>query len=332
MKTYKAVLGLPCILCALTFTGPTLHSQEKSTQGPVQAHMVITNEAVRGDGEVPTLQPGDVKVKQGKNFLKVNQLIPAQGDNAALQLFVLIDDTLGSGVGNNLNDIRDFINAQPASTVVAVGYMANATTQIAQNFTADHALAVKALRLPRGGLSTMDSPYLSLISLVKGWTQQNVRREVLMVTDGLDRLRGEEPSPSRLGPSFGPVYHSMPTMSPDVNSASELSQRYNVLVYSLYAVGVGRAARSSWDLEIGLSGLTKLANETGGNCFSLGTSSPVSFRPYLERLQKMFDNQYYVVFQATPKGKGGLHRVNVTTEVSNAEISAPDNVWVAPGK
>jgi hypothetical protein len=48
----------------------------------------------------------------------------------------------------------------------------------------------------------------SAISLVKGWTQQNVQREVLMVTDGLDRLRGEKPSPSRLGPGFGPVYHS----------------------------------------------------------------------------------------------------------------------------
>ncbi len=333
MKNYKTVLGLLVILCALMFSAqPALYSQDKTTQqGAVQVHLVVTNEAQRGD-EVPTLQQDDVKVKQGKSFLKVDKLIPAQGDNAALQLFILIDDTLGSGVGNNLTDIRDFINAQSASTVVAVGYMSNAAVNVVQNFTADHALAVKALRLPRGGLSTMDSPYLSLISLVKGWPQQNVRREVLMVTDGLDRLRGEQPAPSRLGPSFGPVYHRMPTMSPDVNSASEISQRYNVIVYSLYAVGVGRAARSSWDLQTGLSGLTKLADETGGDCFSLGTSSLVSFKPYLERLQKMFDNQYYVVFQATPGKKAGLQRVNVTTEVSNAEIAAADNVWVPAGK
>jgi hypothetical protein len=33
----------------------------------------------------------------------------------------------------------------------------------------------------------MDSPYLSLFSLVKGWPQQNVRHEVLMVTGGIDR-------------------------------------------------------------------------------------------------------------------------------------------------
>ena len=67
-------------------------------------------------------------------FSKVDHLIPAQGDNSALQLFVLIDDTLDSGIGTNLNDIRDFINAQPVSTVIAVGYMSNATIQITQEF------------------------------------------------------------------------------------------------------------------------------------------------------------------------------------------------------
>lgn len=78
------------VLWALTLTAPIAHSQEKSVQAAVQVHLVITNEALRGDGEVPTLQSGAVKVKQGKNFLKVNQLIPAQGENAALQLFILI--------------------------------------------------------------------------------------------------------------------------------------------------------------------------------------------------------------------------------------------------
>ena len=143
---------------------------------------------------------------------------------------------------------------------------------------------------------------------------------------------GEKPAASQLGPSFGPVYHSMPTMSPDVNSASEISQRYNVIVHSLYAIGVGRVARSSWDLQIGLSGLSKLADETGGDCFSLGTSNAVSFKPYLERLQKIFDSQYFLVFLATPGKKPGLQRVGITTELPNVEIAAPDNVWVSAGK
>jgi hypothetical protein len=290
--------------------------------------MVITDAALRDDAELPRLQKEDVKVKQGRNFLQVTQVISAQGENAALQLMILIDDTLDTSVGNSLNDIKEFISAQPPSTIIGVGYMANAGVNVVQNFTADHDLAVKAVRLPRGAFSTMDSPYLSLISLVKGWQQQNVRRVVLLVTDGIDRLRGETPQPSRLGPNYGPVYHSMPTISTDATSASEIAQRYNVLVYSLYAVGVGRAGRSSWDLQVGQSGLSKLADETGGELFSLGTSQLVSFKPYLERFQKLLSNQYYVVFQAVPKKKAGLQRVNVQTELSNSEILAPDNVWV----
>ena len=290
--------------------------------------MVITDTALREDAELPRLQKEDVKVKQGKSFLPVTQLIPAEGDNAALQLMILIDDTLNTSIGNSLTELKEFISAQPASTVVGIGYMSNAGVNIAQNFTADKDLAVKAVRLPRGNFSTMDSPYLSLISVVKGWQQQNVRRVVLMVTDGIDRLRGETPQPSRLGPNYGPVYHTMPTISTDATSASEISQRYNVLVSSVYGVGVGRAGRSSWDLQNGLSGLTKVANETGGECFSLGTSQLVSFKPYMDRFQKMLNNQYYVVFQASAKKKAGLQRINVQTELSNSEILAPDNVWV----
>ena len=328
MKNHKAKLALLSVFCVLAFMGQYARSQQKAAPSGVQVHMVITDVALREDAELPRLQKEDVKVKQGRSFLQVTQLIPAQGDNASLQLMILIDDTLNTSVGNSLNDIKEFISAQPPSTIIGVGYMANAGVNVVQNFTADHDLVVKAVRLPRGSLSTMDSPYLSLINLVKGWQQQNVRREVLMVTDGIDRLRGEAPAPSRMGPNYGPVYHSMPTISTDATSASEISQRYNVLVYSLYAVGVGRAGRSSWDLQVGQSGLSKLTNETGGELFSLGTSQLVSFKPYLARLQKMIDSQYYVVFQAVPRKRAGLQRVNVQTELSNSEIVAPDNVWV----
>jgi hypothetical protein len=332
MRSYSLVRGLLVASCVWALSVGTVFPQEKAAPRAVQVHVVITDQAQREDSEIPALRQDDVKVKQGKTFLQVMQLIPAREDAAALQLFILIDDTLDSRVGNNLTDLKEFISAQPSTTLIGIGYMSNAGVNIVQNFTADHALAVKALRLPRGNLSTMDSPYLSLISLVKGWPQQNVRREVLLVTDGIDRLRGERPTASQLGPNFGPVYHSMPSMSPDVNSASEISQRYNVIVHSFYAVGVGRAARSSWDLQIGLSGLSKLADETGGECFSLGTSNAVSFKPYLERLQKIFGSQYFLVFLATPGKKPGLQRAKITTELSNAEIAAPDNVWVAAAK
>ena len=326
MKSYYVTLMGALLLW--TMGVQDARSQAVPAASKVQVHMVITDAALSLDKELPPLQKEDVKVKQGKNFLKVTQLIPAQADNAALQLMILIDDTLHTSVGNNLNDIKDFVQAQPQSTIVGIGYMSNAGVNVVQNFTPDKDLAVKAIRLPRSSISTMDSPYLSLISLVKGWPQQNVRRVVLMVTDGVDRLHGEQPEPSRLGPRYGPVYHSMPTISQDAASASEIGQRYNVLIYSIYAAGVGRGGRSSWDLQLGLSGLSKIAEETGGEVFSLGTSQLVSFKPSLDSFQKMLGNQYYVVFQTAPKKKEGFQRVKVETELPNSEILAPDNVWV----
>lgn len=328
MTSCRGLATLVCISGLMGVSAQPAYPQAKTATNTANVHIVITDAPLREDAELPPLQKEDVKVRQGKNNLNVTQLVAAKGDSAALQLMILIDDTLHTEIGNSLNEIKDFISAQPASTVIGIGYMSNAGVSVAQNFTDNLDLAVKAVRLPRGAISTMDSPYLSLISLVKGWPQQKVRREVLMVTDGIDRLRGEAPEPSRMGPNFGLTYHSMPTISVDATSASEISQRYNVIVYSLYAVGVGRAARSSWDLQIGLSGLTKVSEETGGECFSLGTSQLVSFGPYLGRLQKMLENQYYVEFQAVPKKKVGFQRIKVETELSNSELLAPDNVWV----
>jgi hypothetical protein len=67
--------------------------------------------------------------------------------------------------------------------------MRNATVQIAQNFTNDHAAAAKALRLPTGSTGAYGSPYLSVIDLIKRWPEHTNRREVIMITDGIDRAR-----------------------------------------------------------------------------------------------------------------------------------------------
>jgi hypothetical protein len=338
MKIYRAVLGPFGMLCLVALSGRIVHSQEKSTPGTVQVHMVITDQSLSDNSEVPVLRPDNIQVKQGTTVLKVDQVIPSQGDNAALQLFILIDDTCDPGIGNNLNDLRDFINAQPASTVIGVAYMSNATIQIAQNFTADHALTAKALRLPRGTSSAMDSPYFSLIGLVKNWSQQKVRREVLMITDGIDRLRGDRSAESqmslraRTGPYTAPASRTISTISPDADTASTNSQRYGVIVHSIYAVGAGRYGRNAWEAQLGQSGVAKISAETGGEYFALGTQNAVSFKPYLERLQRIFDNQYYLVFQAVPSKKDGLQRVSVSTEMPNADLAAADNIWVPAGK
>ena len=195
MKTQKSLLVLASVVSVLL-----CGEQSARAQGaPVAVHVVITDAALQGNTTPPRLDMSAVKVKQGKDYLKVTQLVPARDAAATLQLFILIDDTLDTSIGNHLQELKDFIKAQPASTVVGVGYMSNAGVNVVQNFSQDHNLAIKAIRLPRGNFSTMDSPYLSLISLVKGWPKQTVRREVLMVTDGIDRLRGEKPATDAVG-------------------------------------------------------------------------------------------------------------------------------------
>ena len=345
MKCDVVILRSLAVLVALGFQGQFAHSQDATASGRVQVHMVITNEAVQGDDDAPVLKPENVQVKQGKTALKVTHVIPARGNSAALQLFILIDDTCNSSIGNNLNDIRDFVNALPATTAVAIGYMSNANVQITQDFTADHALAAKAIRLPLGRLSSMDSPYLSLMSLLKRWPQQKVRREIIMVSDGIDRLRGTgESSNSFGGPQStrnpnGPPYNrnpyayspsatSMPIISVDADPASMMSQRYGVIVHGIYSPGVGRVGRNAWEAQLGQSGIGKIADETGGEYFALGFQDAVSFKPYLDRLQKIFDNQYYLVFEATPRKKADLQRVKISSDATTTEIAAADNVWV----
>jgi hypothetical protein len=86
MKSYKFLLGWLVALGALGFGVRAVHSQDKTgVSSTVQVHMVITDESVRGDGEVPILRPENVQIKQGKATVKLDHLIPARGDNAALQ-------------------------------------------------------------------------------------------------------------------------------------------------------------------------------------------------------------------------------------------------------
>jgi hypothetical protein len=293
----------------------------------VAVHMVATVEPLKDDETtVASLTREDIKVKQGKNSLPVTGWVPSRGEQSGLQLFLLVDDTCDTSLGSYLDELRGFVEGQPASTVIGIGYMRNTTVNIVQNFTADHTKAAKALRLPMGSLGASDSPYLSLIGILKGWPQNKMRREVLMVSDGIDRLRGAmAPGSPMNGRSFAVP---MPYISSDVDSASREAQKAGVIVHSIYARGVGHTGRNYWEINNGQNGLSKLSDETGGEAFYLGTQNAVSFKPYLDRLQTILNNQYFLVFEARPGKKADLQRIRTSTEAPKVEIVTADNVWV----
>ncbi|HUA84983.1 MAG TPA: hypothetical protein VMB85_14070 [Bryobacteraceae bacterium] len=293
----------------------TLVSEARTPDATVPVRMTVTLNL--GEGKrMPEVKQEDVIVRQGKERLPVAEWVPATGNHAGLDLFILIDDASETRLGVQLNDLRNFINAQGPATAVGVGYMRNAGVTVVQDFTTDHAAAAKALRLPMASTGAYGSPYLSLISLLKRWPDDPNRREVIMVTDGIDRAR-------RTFRAWG-----LEAISPDVDVASEVAQRTGTMVHSIYFPGIGRHHRNFWEMNMGQNGLSKLADETGGESFYLGIHPPVSFAPYLDQIQQILDNQYLLTFHAKPGKKSRLQSVTLATEVAGVEFGSADSVFV----
>lgn len=297
-------------LVASTFVTFPTSSSGGLPAGTVPVHMVVTAEAHKGT-EVPDIRPQDVSVLQGKERMQVTDFLPLQGDHAGLEFFVLLDDaSLPTSLGPQLEDLRRFVSSQPETTAIGIGYMRDGTVDIVQNLTTDHAQAAKSLRLPLGNAGAMASPYLSIGDLIKRWPESKVRREMLVVSDGIDRFGG-------VGPA-----------NPYVDTAIEQAQRAGIILYAIYATGVGHFGHTFWRFNWGQNYLSQMASETGGEAYFLGFETPVSFAPYLEDLTRKLNHQYLLVFLARPQKKAGLQKVKVRTEVSNAELIAADKVWV----
>ncbi|HEY0702419.1 MAG TPA: hypothetical protein VGD60_06605 [Candidatus Acidoferrales bacterium] len=261
----------------------------------------------------PALSQDDINVFESKDKRTVTSFTPAQGDKSALQLAIVIDDVTSLEIGNQLSDIKNFINAQPRSTSIGVFYASNGGVQATSPFSADHEAAAKGVRLPFGNGGAYSSIYLSTMSLIKGWPAPgpSTRREILLIADGIDRFRGDP-------------------FSPDVQLTYERAEREGIIIHTLYASGVGRASRNSFRVSYGQSNLDQLTERTGGESFFQGLQTPISFAPFLEQLDMILKNQYFLSFKMDPaKGKGQLRSFKIKTELKNVDISAADQVWVA---
>ena len=279
------------------------------TGTPVQ--VIVTAEARHGM-KAPAIPREAVFVMQGHDRLEVLDWLPAQGDQAGLELFILLDDSSGFSLASQFEDLRMFIKEQPSTTFVAVGYMHNGTVETVVKFTTDHTAAGKALRLPFGSAGGVASPYFSLQELIKEWPMNPARprREVLMITDGIDRFGGSGPS------------------NPYLDSTVELAQRAGILVYTIYAPGVGHDSHSFWRMNWGQNFLSQLSDETGAEAYYLGFGAPVSFVPYLDDIAHRLSNQYLLTFAAKPEMKAGMQKFMVNAEVPNAELMSADRVFV----
>ena len=113
-----------------------------------------------------------------------------------LYLAILIDDSIETGAGGQWDYLKEFIAAQPPTTYIAVGYLQNNPTRVAQDFTQDHALAAKGAETAAGWGAIGSSPYLAMLDMLKRWPDTGVRRSIILITSGIDYFRGASLEPS----------------------------------------------------------------------------------------------------------------------------------------
>src|SRR5260370_1105719 len=132
---------------------------------------------------------------------------------------------------------------------------------LAQDFTNDHELAAKALRLPLGGGGAFSSPYLALLDLMKRLPSSADRRSILLISSGIDYFRG-----------------NFDFRSPDLDSTISRAQKQNINIWTIYAPDAGHRARGFFLISRAQSNLSQLSDETGAESYYLGTGAPrVSF-------------------------------------------------------
>lgn len=306
MKTGTCKFMMGVGVCFFLLSQLPVSAQETST---VRAIVTVNSKSAEDAATVPRQT---ISVYENRKLQEVAGWVPLRGERSGLQLVVLLDDSSRGNLGLQLNDIRTFVTGLPPTTQVAIGYMRNGTPNLVQNFTSDHAQAVKSLRLPLGQAGISGSPYFCLSDLVKHWPggDSNVRREVIMVTDGVDRY-----SSGRFDPE-----------NPYVQAATSDAQKAGVIVYSIYFRGAGRFDRGEMVTDGGQNYLTQVSGSTGGKVYLQGFGNPVSFAPFLSDIQRKLQNQYELSFVST--AKPGLQAIRVKTSQPNTTLEFPSRVPV----
>ena len=299
MHKQGTTILLAAAIAVASFTATAIRAAEPVT---------ITVTAVgKKNTQPPPIKKEDVEVYKGKERLQVADWRKGE----TLFLAVLIDDSLDQTIASQWNDLKAFMMAQPPTTYIGVFYGRNGEATVAQDFTKDHAVAAKALRIPFGGFGAFSSPYLELEDLIKRLPGAGERRSVLLISSGIDYFRG----------NFGPI-------SPDVDPTIERAQKANVNIWTIYAPDAGHGGRGFFRVNNAQSELSEVSEETGAESYFLGFGPPVTLRNYFDEISTHLNNQYLLTFEGSGGKKGRFERIRVTTEIPGVEFLAPSGVFL----
>lgn len=309
--------GLLSATASLLLVGATAmpaFSAPAPEQGQGQALITVLP---KKDNEArPNITQQQVQLKVDGKTSDITSFSPARGAGSPLELVLMIDGGARTSLGTQMSEIQKFVQEMPSHTKMTIAYMANGRAALTGPFSSDPATVLRGLHLPNGFVAQSASPYFCLSDLAKHWPSQDptARREVVMVTDGVDyyQLR----------------YNSN---DPYVMSAINDAVRAHVVVYSIYWVNKGRIDRTWYESNAGQNLLNEVTQATGGNSYWEGIGNPVSFDPYFKDLRLRFENQYRVGFNSPLKGKPDVERMDLKVGgLASAKVYAPQQVFVQP--
>lgn len=301
-----------CLACSIL--AATTAVAQNASQGSGQAVVTVLP---KHEGEVaPAVANQDLSIKvDGKNA-KVTQWQQFKGPGDRLELVLLVDDSARSSLGTQLTEIDAFVKTLPPNTKAAIAYMENGRAVFAAPLSTDHNKVLSALHLPAGSPGYSASPYFCLSDLAQHWpsTDTGARREVVMISDGIDRYQ----------------VHYDPD-DPYVLASIADAVKAHIVVYAIYWRSLGRIDNTNYGDNTGQNLMQEVTQETGGKNFWEGLGNPVSFQPYFEELTRRLRNQYELGFVAPIKGKPEVESFKLKLSAPGDDVSAPQQVLVAPG-
>jgi hypothetical protein len=307
MKPFTRLSLLAAFPLLLILSAPLAESLAQAPRGHETVPITMTV-GVEGRYGVtpPAIREQQVQVYLREKQMRVTRWTPLDNN---FSLAILVDDALPPALGQRIRDTADWVRKLPEDIPVEVAYARYGTIDVLQSFTTEHAAAAQALRLPSG--TPGGSIFYSLQTLMKRWPASSRAREILLVSDGIDRLHN----------GFG-------YFSPDLQPTIELAQRDHIVIHTLYARAFDFHGRFFYRITRGQSALSMLADSTGGEAYFSGYDTPVSYAPYLQDLSRLFRNQYTLIFQAVPAEQAGFQQVRVRSSVPDVELDAANQIYV----
>ncbi len=288
-------------------------AQNQAQQGQGQAVVTILP---KHEGAAPLSVPlQSLSVKVNGKDATVTKWAPFQSPDDTVELVLLIDGSARESLGIQMNDITNFIQKLPPNVKAAIAYMQYGGSVFAGPLTTDRAEILKNLHLPADFAFSSASPYFCLSDLAKKWPSRDphARREVVMVTDGVDYYE------MRYDPE-----------DPYVLAAVEDAVRARLVVYTIYWINKGRVDATGYENFAGQNLLLELTQATGGKGFWEGWGNPVTFKPYFDEFLRRLQNQYNLRFDVRLDGKPQTETLKLKLKVPGAEVQIPEQVYVVP--